>query len=99
MSNGKPTDLGDRPALLGALEAREGDNLVVRYPEMKIGIPGTYCSISLGGSMYTRRLAPGENPSDVFDRVYAFLKSREEAHGRRALQEFMAELKQSGILK
>jgi len=74
------------------LVARDGDTLVVKYPEQKISPPGTYSSITIGGAWYTRQLVEGDDVEVEYERVYAFLRARAERHGRAAVEEFERDL-------
>lgn len=77
------------------LEARDGDVLVVQFPEQKVGIPNSYSSVTLAGLTYSRRLVAGDDPGAEYDRIYAFLKARAERDGRERLREFAAEVEAS----
>lgn len=76
------------------LEARDGDNLVVSYPEVTIPI-GSYSSVKVGGLIYTRKLVAGEDVAEQYTRIYAFLKSRADADARVKVAQYQDELKRA----
>lgn len=72
--------------------AREGDVLVVSYPEVTIPLR-QYASAKIGGLIYTRRLIEGESVAEQFERVYAFLSARAEADAREKVKRYAMELR------
>lgn len=74
------------------LNVREGDVLVVSYPEVKIPLATKYSTITVGGLIYTRRLAPGDVVQDEYDKIYAFLKSMAERDAREKVKLWTEEL-------
>lgn len=75
---------------MSALIAREGDVLVVTYPEVKVPV-AQYWTVGIGNLIYTRKLVEGDDVSAEYDRVYAFLKSKAERDGREKLKAYSEE--------
>lgn len=73
---------------------REGDVLVVGYPEVTIGLGGnSYSAVKVGGLIYTRKLVEGDDPSEQYRKIYAFLERRAVLDGREKVKLFQEELK------
>jgi hypothetical protein len=64
------------------LKARDGDVLVVSYPEVTVPLTTKYASVKIGGLIYTRRLVAGEEVQAEYDSIYRFLKgmAQRDAH-------------------
>lgn len=75
-----------------ALSAREGDVLVVSYPECKVPI-SRYASAAIGGLIYTRRLKEGDDVQDEHDRIYAFLRRNAEREAKEKVKLWTDELR------
>lgn len=76
------------------LEARDGDVLVVAYPEVTIPLGGnSYSAVRVAGLIYTRKMLQGEDVAKQYDVIYAFLKERATVDGRAKVQEFQDELR------
>ena len=73
------------------LVARDGDVLVVSYPEITIPLK-QYSSVKIGGLIYTRRLVDGESVDEQYAKVYAFLKTKAETDGVAKVKTWAAEL-------
>ena len=73
-------------------EAREGDVLVVSYPEVTIPLR-QYASAKVGGLIYTRKLREGESVAEQFEKVYAFLTKRAENDAREKVKRYAMELR------
>lgn len=73
------------------LLAREGDVLVVSYPEVKIQV-APYSTVGVGSNLYTRKLIDGDDVQEQYDRVYNWLKSASEKSAREKVQLWSAEL-------
>jgi hypothetical protein len=73
-------------------EAREGDVLVVSYPEVTIPLR-QYASAKIGGLIYTRKLQAGDSVAEQFEKVYAFLVKRAEADAREKVRRWAMELR------
>lgn len=65
-----------------AILARDGDVLVVSYPEVKIPLATRFGTISIGGLIYTRKLLATDNVEAEYDRIYSFLRSMAERDAR-----------------
>jgi hypothetical protein len=79
-----------------AFEVREGDVLVVSYPEVTIGLGGnSYSSVKVGGLIYTRKLLEGDDPDEQYRKIYAFLEQRAVRDGREKVRLFQEELKRA----
>jgi hypothetical protein len=74
------------------LNVREGDVLVVSYPEVKIPLATKYSTITAGGLIYTRRLVPGDIAQIEYDKIYGFLKSMAERDAREKVKLWTEEL-------
>lgn len=72
-------------------EAREGDILVVSYPEVTVPI-AQYFSVKCGGLIYTRKLVAGEDPEQQYEQIYEFLQRKATADGRAKVKEYRLEL-------
>lgn len=72
--------------------AREGDVLVVSYPEVKLPLASRFGTITVGGLIYTRRLVAGESAAVEQQRIYAFLKRMAERDAREKVQLWTEEL-------
>lgn len=81
-----------REARARTLLVREGDVLVVSYPEVKIPLLTKYSTVTIGGLIYTRRLAPGDNVPNEYDKIYGFLKSMAERDAREKVKVWTEEL-------
>lgn len=73
-------------------EAREGDVLVVGYPEVTIPLK-QYSSCKVGGLIYTRKMREGESVAEQMEKVYRFLEKRAEADARSKVRKFAEELR------
>jgi len=79
---------------MNKLEPREGDVLVVSYPESTISLGGTsYSAVKVGGLIYTRKLLAKDDLDAQYDLIYDFLKQRAQRDGRMKVDEFQAELR------
>lgn len=72
-------------------EAREGDLLVVSYPEVTLPL-APYSTAKIGGLIYTRKLREGESVDEQFGRIYSYLERRAESDARRKLATFKGEI-------
>jgi hypothetical protein len=72
-------------------EAREGDVLVVSYPEVTIPLI-QYSTVKVGGWIYTRRMVGGESVTKQAEKVYQWLKSRCEKHATEKIATWAQEL-------
>jgi hypothetical protein len=75
-----------------ALIARDGDVLVVSYPEVKIPLTTKYGIVGVGGLIYTRKLVEGDVVQDEHDKVYAFLQRMAERDAREKVRAWTQEL-------
>jgi hypothetical protein len=73
------------------LLARQGDVLVVAFPEMTIPI-ASYANVKIGGLTYSRHLVDGESVEDQYEKIYAFLTRRALLDGKAKVAEAQAEL-------
>lgn len=72
-------------------DVREGDVLVVHYPEVTVPI-APYASVKVGGLIYTRQLVKGDDVAKQYDRIYAFLKGRAERDANEKVKAWSAEM-------
>lgn len=70
--------------------AREGDVLVISYPEVKIPV-SKYWTLGVGNLIYTRKLIAGDNPDDQYDRIYGWLKNKAEQTAVEKIKRWSAE--------
>lgn len=76
-------------------DAREGDVLVVNYPEVSVPLAGYGVNCKVGGLMYTRRLLPGDDVAKQYDRIYAFLKARAERDANEKVRAWAEEVRKA----
>ena len=77
-----------------SFEVRDGDLLVVSYPEVNVGLGGnSFSSVKLGGLIYTRRLLAEDDVDEQYRRIYAFLKAKADADGRAKIAAYQDEVK------
>lgn len=76
-------------------EAREGDVLVVSYPEIKLPI-AQYASVTVGGVTYSRKLATGDDPQAEYDKIYDFLKRNAERDAATKVRLWSTEMRGAG---
>lgn len=75
-------------------EPRDGDVLVVSYPEANVGLGGnSYSSVKVGGLIYTRKLVEGDDPEEQYRKIYAYLERLALRDGRAKIALFMEELR------
>ena len=74
------------------LVAREGDVLVVSYPEVKIPLATKYATVTIGGLIYTRRLNAGDVVQVEHDKIFEFLKRNAEREAREKVRLWTEEL-------
>lgn len=88
-----PVLTGDAPMKppMSGLVARDGDVLVVSYPEVTIPIR-QYSNVKVGGLIYTRKLVAGEDVGEQYADVYAFLRDRAEKDAVEKVKLWAAEL-------
>lgn len=72
-------------------EPRDGDVLVVSYPEVKIPV-APYCTVGVGGLTYSRQLIAGDDVDANYTSIYAYLKMRAEADGREKVAAWHREM-------
>ena len=72
-------------------EVRDGDRLTIMYQGCKLTI-AKYSTIELDAGIYSRTLAPGDDPVAEWDRIHGYLKGRALAGAREKLATFADEL-------
>lgn len=83
--------MSDPPA---GFTPREGDVLVVSYPEVTISLGGnSFSAVKVGGLIYTRKLIDGDDPGEQYRKIYAFLERRALIDGREKVKLYQEELK------
>lgn len=76
-----------------SFEPRDGDILVVSYPEVSAPIGGiSFSNIKVGGFIYTRKLVAGDDVSEQFTKIYKFLEAKSLETGRQKLAVWRSEL-------
>lgn len=83
----RPIEIDEREPIA----VREGDVLVVSYPEVKIPL-AKFTFATVGGLIYTRRLVPGDDIQNEYDQIYAFLERNAERSAREKVRKWAAEL-------
>jgi hypothetical protein len=73
------------------LIARQGDVLVVSYPEVKIPV-ARFNIVSVGGLSYSRQMNKGDSVEQEYDRIYAFLRGTAERDARQKVKLWAEEL-------
>lgn len=62
-------------------EVRDGDILVVSYPEVTLPLPAKFSGVKVGGWIYTRKLRDGDNATEQASKIYAWLSRVAERTG------------------
>lgn len=74
-------------------EPRDGDVLVVTYPEVTLPLPKQYSMMKFGGLIYTRQLRAGDDVDATLEAISSWLRRRAETEGglkyRRIVAEFI----------
>lgn len=74
-------------------EVRDGDVLVVTYPEVTLPLPKQYSMMKFGGLIYTRQLRAGDDLEATIAAISSWLAKRAESEGgakyRRLVAEFV----------
>lgn len=74
-------------------EPRDGDVLVVSYPEVTLPLPRQYSTMKFGGAIYSRQLRAGDNVDETLNAIGGWLSRRVEAEGaakyRRLVAQFL----------
>lgn len=73
--------------------ARDGDTLVVTYPEVTLPLPEKFAMMKFGGLIYTRRLRDGDDPQEQLETIDRWLTREAERAGvakyKRLLRDFL----------
>lgn len=77
-------------------EVREGDVLVVAYPEVTLPLRVQYAMVRVGGCSYSRVLRDGDDVNEQFGKISAWLAAQVEADARRKIAAYTDELEASG---
>lgn len=77
-------------------EARDGDVLVVSYPEVTLPLPQKYATVKIGGWIYTRKLAAGDDLREQATKIYEFLSNHAKRYGVAKVREFATEFRGAG---
>lgn len=80
------------PEALETFEARDGDVLVVGYPEVTLPLKIKYATVKIGGWIYTRKLREGDDVAEEARRVHAFLRQHALKYGKIKVEEISREL-------
>lgn len=73
-------------------ETREGDVLVVAYPEVTLPLRVKYAVVKVGDCSYTRQLRAGDDVNEQWEKINRWLTAQVEADVRRKVAAYMAEL-------
>lgn len=72
---------------------RDGDILVVTYPEVTLPLPKQYSMMKFGGAIYTRQLRAGDDVDATLSAISTWLTRRVEVEGgakyRRLVAQFL----------
>lgn len=79
---------------MAKLYARDGDVLVVSYPEVKVPV-APYTAVAIGNLIYTRKLLAGDDTDEQYTQIYEFLKRRAEADGAEKIRDWSNEFKKA----
>ena len=74
-------------------EARDGDVLIIAYPEVTVPLSIKYATVKIGGISYTRRMQAGDNVGETFAKVYGWIKSVAEGIGAEKVKRIAREFK------
>ena len=74
-------------------EPRDGDSLVVSYPEVLLPLPKQYSSLRVGGFIYTRKLAAGDDVATTAERIYRWLAKFAEETGAETYKRWVDEFR------
>lgn len=73
--------------------ARDGDSLVISYPEVTLPLPRKFAMMKFGGLIYTRKLNEGEDVAEQYEVISKWLFAVGERDGvakyRKLLKEFI----------
>lgn len=73
-------------------EVRNGDVLVIAYPEVTLPLKVQFAMLRVGGISYTRQLQEGDDVNDQYQRIYTWLCSSVERDIARKAKAYIAEL-------
>lgn len=73
-------------------EARDGDVLVVGYPEVTLPLRVKYAVLKVGDCSYTRQLRAGDDVNEQFERINRWLSNQVESDIKRKVVAYLAEL-------
>lgn len=86
----------ERRVLAPGFTARDGDVLVVSYPEVTLPLPRKYATMKLGGFIYTRKLAEGDDVGEQARLVLEWLTSLAEVEGAKRYRRMASQFTSSG---
>lgn len=73
-------------------EARDGDVLVVAYPEVTLPLRVQYAMLRVGGMTYSRMLRAGDDVNAEYTKISTWLSKQVEGDIRRKAELYIAEL-------
>jgi hypothetical protein len=80
-------------AIVPGFEPRDGDTLVISYPEVTLPLPKQYSMMKFGGAIYTRKLQAGDDLALIAGQITKWLARTIEADAgakyRRLAGEFV----------
>lgn len=77
-------------------EPRDGDVLVVTYPEVTLPLPRQYSMMKFGGAIYTRTLRAGDDVDQTLTAITGWLSRRAESEGVAKYRRLVAEFVRKG---
>jgi hypothetical protein len=86
----------ERLPLDAGFEARDGDTLVVTYPEVTLPLPAKFAMMKFGGLIYTRKLRAGDDVAAEHARIDRWLSRTAETEGTRKYKRLVREFVRSG---
>lgn len=92
----RPGEASTPVPVIEGFEARDGDVLVVAYPEVTLPLKVQYAMLRVGGMSYSRMLKAGDDVNAEYTRISAWLSKQVEGDVRRKAELYMAEL---GVMK
>lgn len=72
-------------------EPRDGDVLVITYPEVTLPLPKAYSMMKFGGFIYTRQLREGDDVQEMATTISAWITRVAEREGSAKYRRLVAE--------
>lgn len=93
----RPGGPGEEPTTIPfptpeGFDARDGDVLVVAYPEVTLPLRVKYAVLKVGDCSYSRQLREGDDVNEQFVKISRWLSSQVEGDIKRKVTAYLAEL-------